>query len=240
MTALRQARLVEWLGGSIMVVIDANTSSYVEDPSQLNVDAVQKDKTRIERFFDDLATGRVPHGISTQAAAAAAAAAKAAQVAAELQRSDKIRGRKSRAKKKDTNYHNRYDDLDGLSLFTMADDGTGQDIQVSSVFVSANQGARIVQSLALTRKCNHMQSSVRLSFMAEMVMRAPSPGSSSSSSNGNLTHDDSKITFPLSALSKANIVPKNLITQIQQGLQGAVSQVGAENNDETVDVKSNL
>ena len=222
-----------------MLVVDANTSSYVEDPSKLNKDVVSKDEARIESFFEDLSSGRVPYGIDAQAAAAADAAAAAAQVAAKMQLSDENGGRKSRSKKRDPKYHNRYDDLDGLNLFTMADDGTGQDIQVSSVFVSAAQGARIVQSLALTHKCNHIQSNARLSFLAEMVMRAPLPDSSSSSAD-NLSRDDSKITFPLSALSKAKIVPKNLITQIQQGLQGAVSQAGSQSYDEFVDVKSNL
>ena len=80
----------------------------------------------------------------------------------------------------------------------------------------------------------------QLNLMAEMVMRAAPPGSSSSSDISSVL-DHSKITFPLSALAKANIVPKHVITQIQQGLHGAIShQGGEENYDQAVDVKSNL
>ena len=35
----------------MMIVVDANTSSYVEDPSELNMNDVQNDKARIERFL---------------------------------------------------------------------------------------------------------------------------------------------------------------------------------------------
>ena len=43
-----------------MVVVDANTSSYVEDPSEIDADTVTKDEKRIEVFFDALFTGQVP------------------------------------------------------------------------------------------------------------------------------------------------------------------------------------
>jgi hypothetical protein len=243
-----KARLVQWLGGSTMVVVDANTSSYVEDPSDLDKDVVSKDQARIALFFDDLFSGRVPVDFDQRAAAAAAAAAEAAAASqlAEQQQQQQQQQRNlqqgAAARKTDSTEVHWYDDRDGLDLFSMADDGTGRDIDVSSVFVSEMQGARIIRSIAFMQHCNGLQQSdARLSLAAEMVMRSspPNPGSNDDVGSTSEGVAGRRLTFPLSSLSQIGIVPKNIILQIQRGLQ-ASDQVSGDGEEAGFDVKSNL
>ena len=231
-----------------MVVVDANTSSYVEDPSDLDKDVVSKDQARIALFFDDLFSGRVPVDFDQRAAAAAAAASEAAaasQLAEQQQQQQQQQQNLQQgaaARKTDSTEVHWYDDRDGLDLFSMADDGTGRDIDVSSVFVSEMQGARIIRSIAFMQHCNGLQQSdARLSLAAEMVMRSspPNPGSNDDVGSTSEGVTGRRLTFPLSSLSQIGIVPKNIILQIQRGLQ-ASDQVSGDGEEAGFDVKSNL
>ena len=219
-----------------MVVVDANTSSYVEDPSEIDADTVTKDEKRIEVFFDALFTGQVPEDFDLRAVEAAEAAARAA-AASELAANQHELNQKPH----DTS-PNQYDDTDGLDLFSMADDGTGRDIEVSSVFISAMQGARIIRAMAFMQRCNALESDPKLSLTAEIVMRSSRPGSQGESqgeASSNLEGvSGGRLTFPLSALSQIGIVPKNVILQIQRGLQA--SNLGESEDHVKMDVKANL
>ena len=139
---------------------------------------------------------------------------------------------------------NRYDDKDGLHLFSMADDGTGRDVDVSSVFVSEMQGARIIRSIAFMQHCNGLQQTdARLSLAAEMVMRSSPPGSGSDEGSTTTTVEvagGGRLTFPLSALAQIGIAPENVILQIQRGLQASDLETGGEGAAVGSDVKSNL
>ena len=56
----QKARLAQWLGSSLVVVVDSDTQGFVADPPQRSKTELQEEKNSLNLFFQQLRSGQLP------------------------------------------------------------------------------------------------------------------------------------------------------------------------------------
>jgi hypothetical protein len=62
---VQKARLAEWLGCSLLIVIDSDTEGYVHDPPEKTSAEVEQEDDRVQTFFRQLRGGSLPRELGT-------------------------------------------------------------------------------------------------------------------------------------------------------------------------------
>ena len=57
---VQKAKLAEWLGCSLLIVIDSDTEGYVQDPPEKTSAELEQEDSRVQTFFQQLREGSLP------------------------------------------------------------------------------------------------------------------------------------------------------------------------------------
>ena len=95
------------------------------------------------------------------------------------------------------------ENIEDVTLFSMADDETGSDIAIPSVFLTRADGVSMIEVLSRCFEVDDELCTLALNISAGAKSRQPQ---AAGSLNG--------VSFPISALAKVGILPKNLMQQL--------------------------
>lgn len=117
------------------------------------------------------------------------------------------------------------ENIEDVTLFSMADDETGSDIAIPSVFLTRADGVSMIEVLSRCFEVDDGLCTLALNVSAGAKSRQPQ---AAGSLNG--------VSFPISALAKVGILPKNLMQQLGSDFASEIgSTVHTKEQTELID-----